>query len=424
VGLDERLADRLRQAVGERREDLIELTSALVQETSLTGQEEGAQRLVAERLTGLGFAVERVEIEPPDVEEDRTWGYPPLGYEGRTCVAGRIAGTSGGRSLHLSGHIDVVPVEASETWEHDPWGGEVSEGRIWGRGAGDMKAGLAAYLIGAAARLEVCGAPRGDLLFSSVIEEECTGNGMKAVLAAGYDAEATLIGEPSELRLMHAGAGVVWARLRARTAGAHVGFSTGSSSSSQLLAALEALREMEGRLNMVGESAEARGAAGKDAVFLTAHERPFRLNVGTLSGGVWPSSEPPCVEARIRLGFGRSLTPTATQELIAATVRAAAPAVEVDFEGFRAVAYCDDLEHDLAATLSASHRLLHGSPPARQVLPATTDARSVSGPCVCYGPLAGAIHATDEWVDIDSTEAVAAAIALTAAWWQLPAGSA
>jgi acetylornithine deacetylase len=423
MGLDERLADRLREAVRQRREELVELTAALVRERSLTGQEEGGQRLIAERLTDLGFAVERVEIEPPDVEEDPTWGYPPLDYEGRTCVAGRIAGEDGGRSLHLSGHVDVVPVESPETWRHDPWGGEVSEGRIWGRGAGDMKAGLAAYLIGAAALLEVCGAPRGDLLFSSVIEEECTGNGMKAVLAAGYDAEATLIGEPSELRLMHAGAGVVWARLRARGAGAHVGFSTGASSSSRLLTALEALRAMEGRLNMLGQSAGARAAAGEDAVFLTAHERPFRLNVGTLSGGVWPSSEPPCVEARIRLGFGRSLTPTAAQELIAATIRSAAPEVEVDFEGFRAVAYCDDLEHDLAATLSASHRLLHGAPPARQVLPATTDARSVSGPCICYGPLAGAIHATDEWVDIDSTEAVAAAIALMAAMWQLPAGS-
>ena len=62
-----------------------------------------------------------------------------------------------------------------------------------------MKAGLAAYLVGTEAFLDVCGSPRGDLLFSSVIEEECTGNGMKAVLAAGYDADGTLIGEPSAL---------------------------------------------------------------------------------------------------------------------------------------------------------------------------------------------------------------------------------
>ena len=319
-----------------------------------------------------------------------------------------------GRSLHLSGHIDVVPVESAEDWEHDPWGGEISGGRVWGRGAGDMKAGLAAYLIGTAAFLEVCGPARGDLIFSSVIEEECTGNGMKAVLAAGYDGAGTLIGEPSALQLMHAGVGVIWARLRAHSGGAHPGFSTGGSSSASLLRAIESLRELERAMNRPSEP----GASDADAVFLAAHEHPFRLNIGTLSGGLWPSSEPARAEARVRLGFGSRTTPGSAQRMLAEAVRAAAPEVEVSFEGFRAPAYCDDLDHGLAAALIESHELLHRSPPARQVLPATTDARSVTGPCICYGPLAGAIHGTDEWVDVDSVEAVAAAIALTIAAWQ------
>ncbi|MEA2215379.1 MAG: acetylornithine deacetylase [Solirubrobacteraceae bacterium] len=418
MALDAGLAPRLREAVAARREELIELTCALVRERSLLGEEEGAQRLVEDRLRRLGFTVERVPIELP-AEDDGTWGYPPLeSYAGRTCVAGRVAGAGPGRSLHLSGHVDVVPVEAPETWRHDPWAGEVADGRVWGRGAGDMKAGLAAYLVGAAAYLEVCGAPHGDLLFSSVIEEECTGNGMKAVLAAGYDADATLIGEPSELRLMHAGAGVIWARLRARSAGAHVAFGDGTSSSQRMLAALGALGEMERRLNLLGEDAEARTRAGADAVFLLAHDRPFRLNAGTFAGGAWPSSEPATVEVRLRVGFGPSLTPTEAQQLVAETVRGTTPEVEVSFEGFRAVAYCDDLDHDLALTVSAAHAALHGGAPARQVLAATTDARSVAGPCICYGPTSGAIHATDEWVDIDSIEDVAATVALTIDGWQ------
>jgi acetylornithine deacetylase len=420
VPLEQGLAARLRAAVAARRDELVELTSALVRERSLLGDEEGVQRLVEDRLRALGCAVERVQIELP-AHDDGTWGYPPLdSYAGRTCVAGRIAGAEAGRSLHLSGHVDVVPVEAPETWRHDPWGGEVAEGRIWGRGAGDMKAGIAAYLIGAAAYLEVCGAPRGDLLFSSVIEEECTGNGMKAVLGAGYDADATLIGEPSELRLMHAGVGVIWARLRARSAGAHVAFGDGRSSSQRMLAALAALGEMETRLNLLDQDGDARARAGADAVFLLAHDRPFRVNAGTFAGGVWPSSEPAAVEVRVRVGFGPSLTPTDAQQLVLDTVRSAAPEVEVSFEGFRAIAYCDDLDHDLARTVSAAHAELHGAAPTRQVLPATTDARSVAGPCICFGPTAGAIHATDEWVEIDSVEAVAATIAVTIAGWQRP----
>ncbi len=417
---EEPIAGRLREAVAARRAETVELARALVRERSLLGEEAGAQRVVEARLRELGFAVARVPVELP-AEDDGTWGHPPLeSYEGRTCVAGRIRGSAGGRSFHLSGHVDVVPVEAPETWTHDPFGGEVADGRLWGRGAGDMKAGIAAYLTAVAAFLEVCGAPSGDLLFSSVIEEEITGNGMKAVLAAGYDAEGTLIGEPSALALMHAGAGVIWARLSARSAGAHVAFAEGRSSSQSMLAALDALRALERRLNLLEADSTERAGAGPDAPFLLAHERPFRLNAGTFAGGAWPSSEPAQVEVRVRLGFGPSLTPTGAQRLLAEAVREAAPEVAVSFEGFRAVAYLDSLEHELADTLSASHALLHGSSPARQILPGTTDARSVSGPAVCYGPVAGAIHATDEWVDVDSVHAVASAIALTIAGWQRP----
>lgn len=408
--IDDRLLERLRAAVVARREELVELTQALVRERSLIGDEEGAQRVMADRLAELGFQVRRIEIDPPGDEGDPTWGYPPSLYAGRTCVVGRIDGAGDGRSLHLSGHVDVVPVESAAQWDHDPWAGEVSGGRVWGRGAGDMKAGLAAYVIGAAAFLEVCGQPMGDLWFSSVIEEECTGNGMKAVLAAGVDAEGTLIGEPSALQLMHAGVGVIWARLTSHSGGAHPGFSTGGSSSGAILRALDGLRELERRIN------ERPGAS--DEVFFAAHEHPFRLNVGTLSGGVWPSSEPAQAQARIRLGFGRELTPAEAQGHVSRAVRAVAPDVDVVFEGFRAPAYCDELEHDLAAALCDAHELLHRSPPRRQALPATTDARSVSGPCVCYGPIAGAIHGTDEWVDVESTAAVAAAIAITIASWQ------
>jgi acetylornithine deacetylase len=413
---DEQLAERLRGAVARRRDELVELIGALVRERSLLGGEEGAQRLIAERLSALGFSVERVPVQPPADGEDPTWGYPPGSYEGRTCVAGRVQGAAGARSLHLSGHIDVVPVESPEQWQHDPWGGEISEGRLWGRAAGDMKGGLAAYLVAAAALLEVCGQPQGDLLFSSVIEEECTGNGMKAVLASGYDADGTLIGEPSDLRLMHAGVGVIWARLAARGAGAHAAFDSGASSSERVLTAVEALRGLERALN------ERNGASdGLDAVFFAGHEHPFRLNVGTLAGGVWPSSEPTRAEARVRLAFGRELSPARAQQLVLDTVHASAQAVEVRFEGFRAPAYCDDLDHGLAAALRGAHSALHGSPPELLALTGTTDARSVDGPCICYGPIAGAIHGTDEWVDLDSCESLAAAVAVAIACWQAPA---
>ena len=187
----------------------------------MLGHEEGAQRLVHKRLTRLGFTVERVGIDEADALADPRGGYPALPYAGRSNVAGRIAGTGGRGSMHLSGHVDVVPVDGVERWTHDPWAAEIA-GRphvgsrrrrheVGRRGVPDRDRGVPV----------VCGPPRGDLCFSTVIEEECGGNGMRAVLAAGYDADETLIGEPFWPSLGNGGVGVIWARLDARGSGKH-----------------------------------------------------------------------------------------------------------------------------------------------------------------------------------------------------------
>ena len=139
----------IRKGVADRSDQLPALVSALVQEQSLLGHEEGAQRIIAHRLAAAGFAVERVEPDAEAALADPYAGYPPLSYDGRSSVVGVRRGLGGGRSLHLTGHVDVVPVDDAEPWTHGPWDGVVSDGKIWGRGAGDMKGGLAAYLVAA-----------------------------------------------------------------------------------------------------------------------------------------------------------------------------------------------------------------------------------------------------------------------------------
>ncbi|GGM69749.1 M20/M25/M40 family metallo-hydrolase [Dactylosporangium sucinum] len=393
----------LTHAVADRRNELVTLTRELVQAPSVVGAEEAAQTIMEDRLTALGFAVTRVRLADHVDPDDNTAGYPPLPAADRSCVVGTFPGSGHAPAVHLSGHIDVVPVEDAERWSADPFSGRVSDGRVWGRGAGDMKGGLAAYLIAAAAYLDVFGSPPGDLVFSSVLEEECGGNGMKAVLAAGYHGDATLIGEPSGLRLQHAGVGVVWARVTVRGAGSHPAFADGPSPSASLLTVLTALGDLEQHLS---------DHAG-DRFFHEHLARPYRLTVGQLGGGVWPSSEPTTVAARVRLGFGRDLTPAQAQRRIAQTVLAACPEATVEFEGFRAPAYCHDLDHDLGRALTRAHREVTGDVPARRVLGGTTDARSVPGACVCYGPVAGNIHSIDEWVDITSMVQTAQVVALT-----------
>jgi acetylornithine deacetylase len=397
----------LRAAVERRRDDLVDLARALVREPSTLGSEEPAQALVDQWLRAAGFAVERVQPDPEAALADPYAGYPTLSYEGRTSVAARLAGSGGGRSLHLSGHVDVVPVERADLWEHDPWKAKVAEGRIWGRGAGDMKGGLAAYLVAAAAVAEVCGDRRGDLVFTSVIEEECGGNGMWSVLRAGYAADATLIGESTGLRLAHAGTGVVWARLTAPGGAGHAMLAGADGPFDRLCRAVAALRVIESELND-----EAR-----DSVFTAVRDRPYSMSIGKIEGGVWTASTPHELVALVRFGFGRELEPAEVQERLSAAVREAAPGVEIAFEAFRARAYCHPQDGPLVDVTSAAHRAVVAGEPQLTAFTATTDARYVEGQCLCYGPLAGNLHGTDEWVDVATLEQTATVVALATGAW-------
>src|ERR1700730_2223170 len=123
------------ESVRERLYELPSLVAALVREQSTLGNETAAQDLVAGRLAAAGFAVERIEPDAEAALADPRAGYPPLPYRGRSSVVGVRAGSGGGSSLHLTGHVDVVPVDPDVPWEHDPWGGELAGGRVWGRGA-------------------------------------------------------------------------------------------------------------------------------------------------------------------------------------------------------------------------------------------------------------------------------------------------
>ncbi len=405
------MTEAVRAAVDDRLEDALELTAQLVRERSLLGFEEGAQRVVHERLEQLGFTVERVAVDAEEALGNPRAGIPLLPYAGRTNVAGRMRGTTpGAPTLHLSGHTDVVPVEALERWTRDPWGAEIADGRLWGRGAGDMKAGIACYLVAVDVFLSLYGPPTGDLMFTSVIEEECGGNGMRAVLAAGYDGDGTLIAEPHYTHVSHGGVGVIWARLTARGSGKHAAYADQAATTPPIQAlvdAVGALRVLEEDLN----------AAGGDPAFSDAFAHPYNLNLGEVGGGAWPSNVPAEAYLRVRLGFGRDLEPVEAQRILFERVAAAAPTVEVAFEGFRAHGYRHDPDTTLAHLVCAAHADAAGFAIGASLSTATTDARYVAGPTYCYGPQAGDIHGIDEWVDITSMRNVTATMVSVLARW-------
>ena len=118
---------------------------ALVRIPSVTGSEEAVAAWAADALRDLGMDVEVATPEPATIRADPDWPGEEMARTSLPVVIGR-GGTPGGRRIILSGHLDVVPPGDPETWTVDPWGGEVRDGRLYGRGAVDMKGGVAAIL--------------------------------------------------------------------------------------------------------------------------------------------------------------------------------------------------------------------------------------------------------------------------------------
>lgn len=127
--------------------------------------------------------------------------------EGRPNVIGKLKG-EGNKSLMFNAHTDTVPVGDREFWSEDPFGGAIKDGKLYGRGATDMKGGLAAMLIAIESLIESGVKLKGDVMLAAVIDEEHGKLGTKSIVERGYRADAAVIGEPTELKvcIAHKGA--------------------------------------------------------------------------------------------------------------------------------------------------------------------------------------------------------------------------
>jgi acetylornithine deacetylase len=201
------LERRVTDEVARRREELAGLLCELVAFDTRTPDagyvprdEAALQGYVAERMRAAGLAVRVWEPEPAELPPSR---YPiPAGlvFRGRPQLVATAKGTGGGRTLLLNGHVDVVGVEPREQWTSDPFAAEIRDGRLHGRGACDMKGGVAAMLL-AAEVLRALEVPlEGDLVVNTVTDEESTGAGSLAVAASGVRADGGIIPEPTGLR--------------------------------------------------------------------------------------------------------------------------------------------------------------------------------------------------------------------------------
>lgn len=394
---------------------------ALVAFPSTRGNEAPCQDFMARALAARGFAVDRWAIREAELRHLRGFS-PVVDTDYATCLT--VVGTKrvarpAGRSLILQGHVDVVPPGPEAMWATPPFLPTERDGWLHGRGANDMKAGIACMLFALDALAGAGFRPAADIHVQTVAEEESTGNGALSTLARGYRADAVLIPEPTAHTITRAAVGCMWFRLHVAGRPVHVAVADqGTNAIMSAYALLRALEDFCATLN---------AAAGSDPWFART-PRPLKFNPGKIIGGDWASSTPAWCTVDCRIGLLPGTPLAEARAGVEAVVQAAAaqdpflrahpPAVI--WNGFQAEGYVQEPGSEAEAVLARAHQAVHGSAMAARCSTAVNDGRfycHAGMPALVYGPQGEGNHGFDERTNLASVKATTLAIALFVAEW-------
>jgi acetylornithine deacetylase len=388
---------------------------AIIRIPSITGHEEAVAADLAERLAAAGMAVEWLLPDPATIRADPAWPGEETERTTLPVIIGRV-GRPGGRRVILSGHIDVVPPGDPATWTADPWGGEIRGGRLYGRGACDMKGGVAA-ILGAVRALVASGAAArlgGELLVALVPGEEDGGQGTLAAIRAGATGDLAIITEPSNLDIVVAHAGAITFRLTVPGRAAHA---------SQRREGVSALDNLYVFLRALATDETERNAAETDPL-MTALGLPYPTIVGIVGGGEWASTvlDRVVVDGRYGVRLGQSPADAAADLRRAVNAANASdpflrehPAT-VEIVGGQFGSGRVPSDHPLPVGLAFVAEVVAGRRPALLGEPYGADMRLFINeggtPCVMYGPGDVKVaHSADEHVPLAEVEECARVLA-------------
>ena len=397
------------------RDRLIDDLETLVRIESITGSEENIADWAAGALLELGL---RVEVARSDLERLRdhpAWPGEEMERTTLPIVVGR-AGSADGRRLILSGHLDVVPPGDPASWTVDPWGAEIREDRLYGRGACDMKGGVAAILA-AVRSLGVDGSLHrldGELMVVLVPSEEDGGQGTLGAIRSGATADMAIITEPSQLDVVVAHAGAITFRLTVPGRAAH------ASQRREGISALDKLFELTRAL----EGDERRRNEAETDPLMTALGLPYPTIIGIVEGGEWASTVLDKVVAYGRYGVKLGQSPAeAEADLRVAIAEACAtdgflrdhPAT-VEITGGRFGSARVPSDHPLPTGLADVVERVTGRRPALLGEPYGADMQMFVNhgdtPCVIFGPGDVRVaHSADEHVPLEEVETCARVLA-------------
>jgi acetylornithine deacetylase len=336
------------------------------------------------------------------------WGFRTEVHEalpGRPNLLARVGAATAPRRLMFSGHLDVVGVDGMT---HPPFEGEVRDGRLYARGAADMKGGVAAMC--AAAWRAAQGPLDGEIVVALTADEEYESVGTRAMLERGVRADAAIVGEPTRLEIMPAHRGFVWIEVEVSGRAAH---------GSRWDVGVDAIRHAGLLLSELDRV---------DAEELPRREHPLlgraSLHASTIAGGIGMSTYPDRCVVRLER---RTLPGERGEEVIAeieracAVVRERRPSFVAEVrllmtQGPSDVALDAPIVHALTDALRACDE------PVRVAgMSAWTDAALLNAagiPAICFGP--GDIslaHAAEEYIPLDEIDRAVSVLDILARRW-------
>lgn len=424
------------QWIDTHADELIAALARLVRIPSVVGHEQDAQAFMREAYAELGLELDVFEPNREELLKIPAFVDSGFDFATRQNVVGTWRGRGGGaatsgKSIILNGHTDVVSAEPVSAWKHEPYGAEIvpspngaGRGRMYGRGAQDMKSGVIANLFAVKA-LMACGvALRGDVILESVIEEEAGGGGgTLACFARGHIADGMIATEPHWFDLTFAHPGILYFRVVVDGKSAHAG---------RAHQGVNAAVELAPIISMFGEWDKERAEKLHYEPFERldpAARRSCHLNVGVVRAGDWPSTVPGRAECEVRMSFIPGESEAGVKQEIARRVADVAQKSawlqthppRIEYFGWHTDPWIQDENHEF---VQAFLRVAKTQPSLPTIQPmgitAGLDTRfaGVYGvPAFAWGPLGAGLHGADEWVDLDSVLACAKMLAQFVQEW-------
>ncbi len=410
----------IREQLEKDREEAVALLQDWVKNPSVQGAEESIQTSIAKTLDAMGASVDLWVMEGEELLKHPYFVSPRQEFAGSPNVVGVWKGSGEGRSIILNGHVDVVPAGDSAQWSDDPFSGKVEDGKLYGRGATDMKGGNLSSLLAVSVLQKLGVKLKGDVIFQSVVEEESGGAGTLATILRGYKADAALIPEPTNMKIFPKQQGSMWFRLTVKGRSAHGGTRyEGVSAIEKSLAVVQAIGRLEKERN--------------DRLDDPLYEKlpiPIPINIGVIEGGKWPSSVADLVKLEGRMGVAPGEQMEDAKAEMAAALKALAEVdpwfaeapVELEWYGARWVPGAVAEDHPLMEILQRQFTQVTGERAVVEASPWGTDGGLLTAladtPAIVVGPgVTQVAHYPNEYIVLDDVLRCAEIFALTLMEW-------